>query len=104
MVPVRLRHPKGIATLQLDLDALTVQDLQQQIFTLSEIPPPQQEGELVPYHPSCAFDRPFDPLTSQIGVPPTNVDPRARITPLQFGSPSRRPSHRESEGAHRHDD
>lgn len=47
MAPVRLRHPKGIVTLQLDLDALTVQDLQQQIFTLSEIPPSEQESELV---------------------------------------------------------
>ncbi|KAF8447516.1 hypothetical protein L210DRAFT_3440836 [Boletus edulis BED1] len=43
MAPVRVRHPKGIATLQLDIDALTVQDLQQQIFTLSEILPSQQE-------------------------------------------------------------
>ncbi|KAG8217872.1 hypothetical protein J3R82DRAFT_6038 [Butyriboletus roseoflavus] len=43
MAPVRVRHPKGIATLQLDLNALTVQDLQQQLFTLSEIPPSQQE-------------------------------------------------------------
>jgi hypothetical protein len=46
MAPVRVRHPKGIATLQLDLDALTVQDLQQQIATLSEIPPSQQESGL----------------------------------------------------------
>ncbi|KAG6376503.1 hypothetical protein JVT61DRAFT_2496 [Boletus reticuloceps] len=43
MAPVRVRHPKGIATLQLDIDALTVQDLQQNIFTLSEILPSQQE-------------------------------------------------------------
>lgn len=49
MAPIRLRHPKGIATLQLDLDALTVNDLQQQIFTLSEIPPSQQESELTPH-------------------------------------------------------
>lgn len=47
MAPIRVRHPKGIATLQLDLDALTVQDLQQQIFTLCDIPPSQQESELV---------------------------------------------------------
>ena len=46
MAPVRVRHPKGIATLQLDLDALTVQDLQQQLFALSEISPSQQESEL----------------------------------------------------------
>ncbi|KIJ69014.1 hypothetical protein HYDPIDRAFT_172511 [Hydnomerulius pinastri MD-312] len=43
MAPIRLRHPKGVSTLQLDLDALTVQDLQQQIFGVSEISPSQQE-------------------------------------------------------------
>ncbi|KAH0827030.1 hypothetical protein J3R83DRAFT_4711 [Lanmaoa asiatica] len=43
MAAIRVRHPKGIATLQLELNALIVQDLQQQIFTLSEIPPSQQE-------------------------------------------------------------
>ncbi|KAF9218339.1 OTU-domain-containing protein [Gyrodon lividus] len=43
MAPVRLRHPKGVTTLQLDFDVLTVQDLQQQIFGVSEIPPSQQE-------------------------------------------------------------
>ncbi|KAF9246144.1 hypothetical protein BU15DRAFT_84947 [Melanogaster broomeanus] len=43
MAPVRLRHPKGVATLQLDFDALSVQDLQQQIFQVSEIPPSQQD-------------------------------------------------------------
>lgn len=47
MVAIRVRHPKGIVTLQLDLDVLTVQDLLQQIFTFSEIPPSQQESELV---------------------------------------------------------
>ena len=46
MAPIRVRHPKGVVTVQLDLDALTVHDLQQQIFTLSEIPPSQQEREL----------------------------------------------------------
>ncbi|KAF8843550.1 OTU-domain-containing protein [Paxillus ammoniavirescens] len=43
MAPVRVRHPKGVTTLQLDFDVLTVQDLQQQIFGVSEIPPSQQE-------------------------------------------------------------
>ncbi|KAH7929706.1 OTU-domain-containing protein [Leucogyrophana mollusca] len=43
MAPVRLRHPKGVTTLQLDFDSMTVQDMQQQIFGVSEIPPSQQE-------------------------------------------------------------
>ncbi|KAF8447547.1 hypothetical protein L210DRAFT_3641475 [Boletus edulis BED1] len=70
MAPVRVRHPKGIATLQLDIDALTVQDLQQQIFTLSEILPSQQEHL----------------VTSQVRVPSTNADPRARTPALKFRS------------------
>jgi len=43
MAPLRLRHPKGISTLQLDLDTATVQDLLQAIFTVSEIPPSAQD-------------------------------------------------------------
>ncbi|KAG9318851.1 hypothetical protein JVU11DRAFT_956, partial [Chiua virens] len=43
MAAIRLRHPKGIATLQLDLDTLTVNDLQREIFTHSEIAPSEQE-------------------------------------------------------------
>jgi len=43
MAPLRLRHPKGISTLQLDLDTATVQDLLQAIFSVSEIPPSAQD-------------------------------------------------------------
>lgn len=43
MAPVRLRHPGGVSTLQLDLDSMTVQDLQQEIYTVSQILPPEQE-------------------------------------------------------------
>ncbi|KAG2111665.1 uncharacterized protein F5147DRAFT_771810 [Suillus discolor] len=43
MAPIRLRHPKGITTLQVNLDNALVQDLQQEIFGVSEIPPSQQE-------------------------------------------------------------
>ena len=41
--PVRLRHPKGVSTLEIDLDNATVLDLQQQIFGITEILPSQQE-------------------------------------------------------------
>jgi len=40
---VRLRHPKGVSTLQLDFENASVLDLQQQIFTASDIPPSAQE-------------------------------------------------------------
>ncbi|KAJ3995952.1 hypothetical protein F5050DRAFT_1763146 [Lentinula boryana] len=44
MAPLRLRHPKGVATIQVPFDnsAYTVQDLQQEIYTASEIPPSRQ--------------------------------------------------------------
>ncbi|KAI6138851.1 hypothetical protein EDD17DRAFT_1805999 [Pisolithus thermaeus] len=43
MASLRLRHPQGVSTLQLDFDSATVGDLQQQIFSASQIPPSQQE-------------------------------------------------------------
>ncbi|OCH85689.1 hypothetical protein OBBRIDRAFT_739490 [Obba rivulosa] len=45
MAPIRLRHPKGVTTLQVDLaeDSYTVLDLQQAIFAATEIPPSQQD-------------------------------------------------------------
>ncbi|KAI0797963.1 OTU-domain-containing protein [Abortiporus biennis] len=43
MAPIRLRHPKGISTIQVDLEQFTVLDLQQEIYALTEIPPSLQE-------------------------------------------------------------
>ncbi|KII88383.1 hypothetical protein PLICRDRAFT_54223 [Plicaturopsis crispa FD-325 SS-3] len=43
MAPVRLRHPKGVSTIQIDFDKFTVLDLQQEIFSVTEIPPSQQD-------------------------------------------------------------
>ncbi|KAI0293529.1 hypothetical protein BC826DRAFT_1014592 [Russula brevipes] len=43
MAPFRLRHPKGVSTLQLDTEAATVQDLLQAIFAVSEILPSAQD-------------------------------------------------------------
>ncbi|EIM90363.1 OTU-domain-containing protein [Stereum hirsutum FP-91666 SS1] len=43
MAPIRLRHPKGVLTLQVDFESFTVQDLQQEIFAASEIPPSAQD-------------------------------------------------------------
>ena len=44
MAPIRIRHPKGVSTLQVSFedDAWTVQDLQQAIYELSEILPSKQ--------------------------------------------------------------
>lgn len=46
MAPFRLRHPKGVSTLQLDTESATVQDLLQAIFAVSEIPPSAQDRTL----------------------------------------------------------
>ncbi|KAI0345374.1 OTU-domain-containing protein [Trametopsis cervina] len=43
MAPVRLRHPKGVTTIQVDFDNGTVLDLQQEIFSATEITPSRQE-------------------------------------------------------------
>ncbi|TFK42433.1 hypothetical protein BDQ12DRAFT_676196 [Crucibulum laeve] len=44
MAPVRLRHPKGVSTIQVafDRDDFTVQDLQQEIYTATDILPSRQ--------------------------------------------------------------
>ena len=46
MAQLRLRHPKGVATIQLDLESATVQDLLQEIYKTTEILPSQQDGTL----------------------------------------------------------
>lgn len=43
MAPVRLRHPKGVSTIQVDFEQFTVLDLQKEIFTVTEIPLSLQE-------------------------------------------------------------
>ena len=46
MAPFRLRHPKGVSTIQLDPESATVQDLLQAIFAISEILPSAQDRTL----------------------------------------------------------
>ncbi len=46
MAPFRLRHPKGLSTIQLDTESATVQDLLEAIFAVSEIPPSAQDRTL----------------------------------------------------------
>ncbi|KAL7420765.1 ubiquitin-specific protease otu1 [Cryptotrichosporon argae] len=41
-VPIRLRHPRGVATLEVELDA-TVDDLRALVFSATSIPPDNQE-------------------------------------------------------------
>jgi ubiquitin thioesterase OTU1 len=44
MAPLRLRHPNGVSTIQIDLESATVQDLLQEIYKITEILPSQQDG------------------------------------------------------------
>ena len=45
MTPVRVRHAKGVGTIEISLDddAVTVASLQQRIYALSGIPPSRQQ-------------------------------------------------------------
>lgn len=49
MAPVRVRHAKGVETIEISLDddAVTVASLQQRIYALSGIPPSRQQRALV---------------------------------------------------------
>ncbi|KAI8998651.1 OTU-domain-containing protein [Trametes punicea] len=69
MAPVRLRHPKGVTTIQVDFTSSTVQDLQQQIFAATEIPPSQQELKAgYPPHPlTLVPELPIDSLGLKTG-------------------------------------
>ncbi|KAI1795894.1 OTU-domain-containing protein [Ganoderma leucocontextum] len=69
MAPVRLRHPKGVTTIQVDFTNATVQDLQQEIFAATEIPPSQQELKAgYPPHPlTLVPELPIDSLGLQQG-------------------------------------
>ncbi|RPD66118.1 OTU-domain-containing protein [Lentinus tigrinus ALCF2SS1-7] len=64
MTPLRLRHPKGVTTIQVDFTNATVQDLQQEIFAATEIAPSQQELKAgYPPHPlTLVPELPIDSL------------------------------------------
>jgi ubiquitin thioesterase OTU1 len=45
MAPLRIRHAKGIATIDLDLETATVLELQQEIRRITNILPSLQDGQ-----------------------------------------------------------
>ena len=79
MAPIRLRHPKGVSTIQIPLDRedYTVQDLLQEIYKATEILPSRQ---------SCAFQLSANEmilityvlmnLSSEDGIPTAPFDAR----------------------------
>lgn len=44
MAPLRIRYSQGVATIDVDLENATVQELQQEIRKATNILPSQQEG------------------------------------------------------------
>ena len=49
MAQLRLRHPNGVSTIQVDLESATVQDLLQEIYKITEILPSRQDGASVTF-------------------------------------------------------
>jgi len=90
MAPIRLRHPKGTSTIEIDLDSeeVTVQDVLQKIYALSSILPSRQirawhEGQLVVFLLSFVH--------SQDWIPTTAVDAGTGIASVVFGIAERGP-------------
>ena len=81
MAPVRLRHPKGVTTIQVDFTNATVQDLQQEIFAATEIPPSQQD-RTSPAHPSLMFTTAHSPASRM----QSKQDTRHTLSPSYLSS------------------
>ena len=80
MAQLRLRHPKGVTTIQIDLESATVQDLLQEIYKVAEILPSQQDG------PSVTLDSPGLTLTrffSKGRIPSQELDVDTRVAYLE---------------------
>ncbi|KAK1925855.1 hypothetical protein DB88DRAFT_485387 [Papiliotrema laurentii] len=100
MVPVRLRHPRGVTTLDVEPETQTIEDLKVLIFSASEIPPSEQDIKFG--YPPKALTQNDGPLSSipitrgeQIivtavpAVPATNPVPEPR--PAYTPAPSVKP-------------
>ena len=80
MAQFRLRHPKGVTTIQIDLGSATVQDLLQEINKITEIPPSQQDGMSVMCNsPGLALTH----FLSKGRIPPQELDTDTRVTYLE---------------------
>lgn len=68
MAPLRLRHPGGVVTIQVDFERFTVQDLQQEVLAVTNIPLALQEYK-AGYPPHSLTVIPELPLES-LGLKP----------------------------------
>jgi ubiquitin thioesterase OTU1 len=71
MANLRLRHPKGVATITVDLDNATVLDLQHIVFSATEIIPSRQECAYIPSTPGSL--NPTNGTTVKCGYPPRTL-------------------------------
>jgi ubiquitin thioesterase OTU1 len=44
VVPIRVRHPRGVSTIEIDPATTTIDNLKVLIFSTTEIPPSEQES------------------------------------------------------------
>ncbi|KAL6300140.1 OTU-domain-containing protein [Sparassis latifolia] len=85
MAPVRLRHPKGVTTIQVDLDASNVLGLQQAIFSATEIPPSRQDLRAgYPPHPLT--------LVPELPLESLGLKPGEQLIVTEKAAPTRAPS------------
>ena len=70
MAQLRLRHPKGVSTIQVDLESATVQDLLQEIYKITEILPSQQDGTSATF---SSVELTSMPLSVKTGYPPKSL-------------------------------
>lgn len=95
--PVRLRHPQGVSTIQVDFDTFTVLDLQQEIYALTEIIPSRQECT----RPLSLSNPPpltvFECFASEGWVPTALANDHTRTPTRESRSQSRRAAHRHAE-------
>ncbi|EMD38056.1 hypothetical protein CERSUDRAFT_72664 [Gelatoporia subvermispora B] len=85
MAPVRLRHPKGVTTLQVDVnsDTYTVLDLQQAIFSATEIPPSQQDHSVAHFKLSTlCFATSRSPVKAGYPPQPLTLIPELPVSSL----------------------
>lgn len=96
MAKLRLRHPKGVSTIDIDLDNATVQDLQHRIFGQSEIMPSQQDRT---FASNCLFLRRLSPQKglcqySEVRISTKAADNNSRTSGREPRSRTRRSANR----------
>lgn len=75
MLPLRVRHPEGVSTIQIDETLSTISDLLAAISSATGLPSSSLESELSPYCPSAQRD------SSLADTPPSLAFPSHQSRP-----------------------